>query len=364
MVGTVDDVVQLAIGISSTDTTGPVILYIDNITVSGPPFGPPFPTAQEISVTTSELGLKNGTCCYAENLWTDEKFSFNQTLSATVPSNGIALFRVSYECKCGLKNRCKVCPSCVNPNFFQLATTFDNAVNNVPMFINFGSPVTVSLTPPPSYSQNTTPGIFRLHIDNNSLPEYLQDNNLNLYYQSYLGESAPYPTPFVSAGGSVNNLSPAQAPAFVGGGNDDYGPYWDFDISFFSYIDCIDWQFVFKFVDAITFITNNYNAGIPKSISDVLIAEETGDVFVSVAAGNSQTFTNVTRSNTVTIDPYPDINAPEYAIYPNVSLSTLAWKSGDSIIYNNEGNGDIPGLVSGTTYYLIVPKIPLAQTKQ
>lgn len=68
----------------------------------------------------------------------------------------------------------------------------------------------------------------------------------------------------------------------------------------------------------------------------------------------NQTFTNTTRANNVTITSSAVINLTRDTITSPVDLNTLLWQPGDSILYNNGGGSNIGGLVSGTTYFLIV----------
>jgi hypothetical protein len=73
------------------------------------------------------------------------------------------------------------------------------------------------------------------------------------------------------------------------------------------------------------------------------------------AASPSQTFTNLTRNNSVSISPSATtINVTQNLILPIDDITTLGWQPGDEIIYNSNGGTDIGGLVSGTVYYLIV----------
>ena len=316
----------------------------------------------EISVTREELGINEKQACVVKNLWTNKKFPLGPILSERVPSHGVAMFRIRCKCSRKAKPFKPVCQPYVSKNQFQLATTYDNAVKCIPIFTYFESPVSVTLTPPSSYSQNTTQGIFRLHINNISLPISLQNNNLNLYYTAdlyfYYGVESLYPIPCVTAGASVNNLSPPDNVAFYGGGSDAYGPYWDFGINFFAYCGYKDWWFCIDFINATTFERESLNIGIVAPIAQVLQTENTGDVFLTVSAQVPQYFMNVTRSNRISINPVLDLNVPEYTIFPAEDLNTLHWKSGDTIVYNNNGSSDIPGLVNGFTYYLIRPTPP------
>lgn len=84
------------------------------------------------------------------------------------------------------------------------------------------------------------------------------------------------------------------------------------------------------------------------------------------AATPLQTFSNVTRGSSINISPVasvalPGTNIPSPGIFtlydmifPEEDLNVLGWKAGDRILYNSNGGSNINGLVSGSTYYLVV----------
>ncbi len=73
------------------------------------------------------------------------------------------------------------------------------------------------------------------------------------------------------------------------------------------------------------------------------------------ASSPSQIFTNLTRGNSITIAPSTTtIDLQREFILALVDLNTLGWQVGDQILYDANGGVNIGGLVSGTTYFLIV----------
>lgn len=93
------------------------------------------------------------------------------------------------------------------------------------------------------------------------------------------------------------------------------------------------------------------------SLSD---AQSVPPVFVDLvaplpAAAPLQTFTNLTRGNSISIAPSAStVNLARNYIISTADLNTLGWQLGDLIEYSNNGGGNIDNLVTGTTYYLIV----------
>lgn len=142
----------------------------------------------------------------------------------------------------------------------------------------------VSLIPPtcdvqPCYAP-APEGAFRIHYDASSLPPSLQDNNLNLYYFLYNGSGASNPFP----GGSVNNLTPPPGNLelpFLGGGVDNYGPYWDFPLSYLDNSGSIDPVFGFIGIQSSGLVKVTDNINIDASMAALLISAGKGDVFVS-----------------------------------------------------------------------------------
>ena len=133
--------------------------------------------------------------------------------------------------------------------------------------------ITVTLTPPTtSYSPVTAnSGVFRVHYDKNSLPESLLNNNMNLYYFSANGGSNPFPS------GSVNNLGAPDGLAFLGGGNDDFGPYWDFDVNFLGNFG--PGVFGYIVIEKNNFIKVSGDIVINNDQGAILVANNGGDVF-------------------------------------------------------------------------------------
>lgn len=132
-----------------------------------------------------------------------------------------------------------------------------------------------SLDAPPSYAP-APDGAFRVHYDKASLPAALLNDNMNLYYFSAAGGSNPFPT------GSVNNLDPAPGNPnfpFLGGGDDDFGPYWDFPLSHFADFGN-DNQFGFIVIQKGSFSKVSGDIDIKSDIADVIIANGKGDIFV------------------------------------------------------------------------------------
>lgn len=145
--------------------------------------------------------------------------------------------------------------------------------------ISTKTPSIVTLIQPMTdYNDITTdpdaaPGTFRLHISNDAIPLFLQGNNLNLYYFSAVGGSNPFPD------GAVNNLGSADGLAFLGGGHDATGPYWDFDVNFLQPFDPTD-AFGFIFINKTTLSKESENNIITIAQADVLKAAGKEDIFL------------------------------------------------------------------------------------
>lgn len=132
-----------------------------------------------------------------------------------------------------------------------------------------------SLDAPPSYAP-APDGAFRIHYDKASLPPALLDDNMNLYYFSAAGASNPFP------GGSVNNLDVPPGNTnfpFLGGGDDDFGPYWDFPLSHFADFGG-DNQFGFIVIQKSSLSKISGDIDIKSDIANVIIANGKGDIFV------------------------------------------------------------------------------------
>lgn len=69
----------------------------------------------------------------------------------------------------------------------------------------------------------------------------------------------------------------------------------------------------------------------------------------------AQTFTNTTRSNNVILasPSASNIDLRRDSFTSPTNLNTLGWQAGDTIVYGSGGN-NLPALVDGNTYYLIV----------
>lgn len=144
----------------------------------------------------------------------------------------------------------------------------------------FVAPTLVTITPPPSTSYSAAPaGSFRIHFKDSILPAALQGNNMSLFYFTYCGTyTGPYPT------GAVNNLAPppgnVMAP-FNGGGNDSFGPWWEFPLS--PYLDnpcngAVDIGMVLLTTDTLVQLSGNIN--VYPSIGNVIKLAGQGDVFI------------------------------------------------------------------------------------
>ncbi len=145
------------------------------------------------------------------------------------------------------------------------------------------------------------PGTFRLHFDEEALALDLRNNNIDLLYISELGTS-PFP--------GVNNLSSPDGIAFLGGGRDALGPYWDFDIQALVANPQIGFTFLFQVVkqndssiisDEIVLLTDQI---------DALLLAGHGDLLVKLSHNNMGVFTSVTAHEMQEL-----ASDPNYATY-------------------------------------------------
>ena len=99
-------------------------------------------------------------------------------------------------------------------------------------------------------------------------------------------------------------------------------------------------------------------AGIAAAINvdkNKILANADGTIISGIAGASPGT--PAAALPTLTINPFTDVDFANNGI--DVSSSYLAQvQTGQAIVYNSNGNGAIPGLISGATYYVIIPSSP------
>ncbi|MBS0634874.1 MAG: hypothetical protein JSR37_05375 [Verrucomicrobia bacterium] len=139
-----------------------------------------------------------------------------------------------------------------------------------------------SLMPPPSSYSPAAPGTFRIHFDNSVLPLDLRNNNMLLPYVCDLGTSP-----------GVNNLDAPDGIAFLGGGVDALGPYWDFDLAAIQPEPDAGATFVFSVVKVNDATTVSENMFVLPDLAAALLQKGSGDVLATLSFDAISSFTSV-----------------------------------------------------------------------
>ncbi len=99
-------------------------------------------------------------------------------------------------------------------------------------------------------------------------------------------------------------------------------------------------------------------AGIAAAINvdkNKILANADGTIISGIAGASPGT--PAAALPTLTLNPFTDVDFANNGI--DVSSDYLSQvQTGQAIVYNSDGNGAIPGLISGATYYVIVPSSP------
>lgn len=143
----------------------------------------------------------------------------------------------------------------------------------------FYPPISIVNTAPQDYDAIQVNGRYRVHFDESALRPELKNGQLALYYwSSGLGNSDPWPTGAVSADDAADGV------AFLGGGVDAYGPYFDFDINAFNlYPPDPSWGYWAGFIlfQDNTFVQYSGDIQIPYDTAMSIKDAGKGDIFIS-----------------------------------------------------------------------------------
>ncbi|MBS0636704.1 MAG: hypothetical protein JSS12_04275 [Verrucomicrobia bacterium] len=151
--------------------------------------------------------------------------------------------------------------------------------------INFISMMGVtSLMSPKDAPSTVPPGTFRVRFENDALPLDLRNNNINLNYISNLG---------TSPSGGVNNLDGPDGVAFLGGGQDAFGPYWDFDLQALVSSPQVGFNFILEVVKKNSLEVVSDAIFLLPDQDAALRLEGSGDVLVTLSYDNMSYFSNV-----------------------------------------------------------------------